>query len=123
MRDHLERFGDAVVVVVTFAPAGRLAAYREHLAVPFPILTDPDLRLYHLLGAKRAPFRDVWSVGTFRLYVRLIRKGRRLRKPAEDINQLGADAVIGRDGRLRYLSLPTSPDRRPPIDQLIAALD
>jgi hypothetical protein len=31
--------------------------------------------------------------------------------------------VIGRDGRLRYLSLPPNPDRRPPVDELIAALD
>ena len=51
----------------------------------------------------------------------LLRSGRRLARPTEDINQLGADAVIGRDGRLRYLSLPSTPDARPPVSDLIAA--
>ena len=57
------------------------------------------------------------------MYARLIRAGRRLRRPTEDIHQLGADAVVGRDGTLRYLSLPSTPDARPPISDLIAALD
>ena len=57
------------------------------------------------------------------MYARLIRAGRRLRRPTEDIHQLGADAVVGRDGTLRYLSFPSTPDARPPISDLIAALD
>lgn len=123
MRDHINRFGDAAVAVVTFAEAERLAAYQRHLAVPFPLLSDPDRRLYRLLGAGRAPARQVWSWGTMAMYGRLLRRGRRLQRPTEDTRQLGADAVIGRDGRLRYLALPSSPDRRPPIDELVAALD
>ena len=123
VRERLDEFGDAVVAVVTFAPPERLAAYRAHLRVPFAVLADPDRTLYRLLGAERGSRRQVWSVGTLRLYGRLLRDGRRLRRPTEDVRQLGADAVVGRDGRLRYLSLPSSPDRRPPIDDLLAALD
>ena len=33
-----------------------------------------------------------------------------------------ADAVLGRNGALRYLSLPSTPDARPPIADLYAAL-
>jgi hypothetical protein len=123
VRDHLDHFADAEIVVVTFASADRLAAHRDHLAVPFTIATDTDRRLYALLGAERGSHRQVWSLGTLRMYARLLRKGRRLSRPTEDINQLGADAVIGRDGRLRYLSLPSTPDARPPVSELIAALD
>ncbi len=123
VRDHLDHFDDAEIVVVTFAAPGRLAAHREHLGVPFTIVTDTDRRLYTLLGAERGTRRQVWSIGTLRMYVRLLRSGRRLARPTEDVNQLGADAVIGRDGRLRYLSLPASPDARPPVSDLVAALD
>ena len=123
VRDHLDHFGDATIVVVTFAAPDRLAAYRGHLGVPFMILADADRELYDLLGAGRGTNRQVWSLGTLRLYARLLRQGRRLRRPTEDIHQLGADAVIGRDGALRYLSLPMTPDSRPPIDKLIEALD
>ena len=123
MRDRLDQFGDANIAVVTFATPDRLAAYREHLQLPFAVVTDLDRSLYQLLGAERGTNRQVWSPGTIRMYLRLIRAGRRLRRPTEDIHQLGADAVIGRSGTLRYLSLPSTPDARPPISELIAALD
>ncbi|MEO8264574.1 MAG: AhpC/TSA family protein [Ilumatobacteraceae bacterium] len=123
MRNHLDQFGDATIVVVTFAAPERLAAHRDHLAIPFTIVTDVDRRLYRLLGAERGSNRQIWSFGTLRMYAGLLLRGRHLRKPTEDIHQLGADAVIGRDGRLRYLSLPSTPDARPPVSDLIAALD
>ena len=123
VRDRLDQFGDANIVVVTFAAPERLAAHRDHLAIPFTIVTDIDRRLYHLLGAERGSNRQIWSLGTLRMYARLLRRGRHLSKPTEDIHQLGADAVVGRDGRLRFLSLPSTPDARPPVSDLIAALD
>lgn len=123
MRDHLDRFGDARVAVVTFTTPDRLAAYRAHLQLPFDVVADTDLTLYRLLGVERGTSRQVWSVGTLRMYARLLRAGRRLHRPTEDVRQLGADVVLGRDGTLRYLSLPSTPDARPPIGELLAALD
>ena len=123
VRDHLDQFGDARIAIVTFATPERLAAYRQHLHLTFDIVADTDRTLYRLLGAERGSRRQVWSAGTIRMYARLIRAGRRLRRPTEDIRQLGADAVISRTGTLRYLSLPSTPDARPPISELIAALD
>ena len=123
VRDHLDQFGDARIAIVTFATPDRLAAYRQHLHLTFDIVADTDRTLYRLLGAERGSTRQVWSAGTIRMYARLIRAGRRLRRPTEDIRQLGADAVISRNGDLRYLSLPSTPDARPPLSELIAALD
>ena len=123
VRDHLDQFGDARIAIVTFATPDRLAAYRQHLHLTFDIVADTDRTLYRLLGAERGSTRQVWSAGTIRMYARLVRAGRRLRRPTEDIRQLGADAVISRNGDLRYLSLPSTPDTRPPVSELIAALD
>ena len=123
VRDHFEQFGDARIAVVTFANPERLAAYRQHLRLPFEVVADVDRKLYQLLGAERGTNRQIWSAGTIRMYLRLAFAGRRVRWPTEDIHQLGADAVIGRDGTLRYLSLPSTPDARPPVSELIAALD
>ena len=122
VRDHLDQFGDARIAAVTFAAPDRLAAYRTQLRLPFDVVADTDRTLYRLLGAERGTNRQVWSAGTIRMYARLIRAGRRLHRPTEDIHQLGADAVVGRDGVLRYLSLPSTPDAWPPISDLIAAL-
>ena len=123
VRDHLDQLGDALPVVVTFAhDAAQLAAYRRHLDIPFPLLSDSDRALYHLLGAGRGSIRDVWSPGTIAMYVGLIRHGRKLRRPTDDTRQLGADAVIDRLGRLHRRWLPSGPDQRPPIAELIAAV-
>jgi peroxiredoxin len=123
VRDHLHQLGDALVVVVSFAddPA-RLAAYRDHLGIDFAVLSDVDRVLYRLLGAGRGSLRRVWSPGTLALYARLLYRGRRLQVSNDDTRQLGADAVIDRDGRLRRLWLPDSPDTRPGIDQIIDAV-
>ena len=110
--------GRANIVVVTFAAPERLAAYRAHLELPFDVVADTDRTLYRLLGAERGTIRQVWSLGTIRMYARLVRAGRRLHRPTEDIHQLGADAVVGRDGALRFVWLPSthcspgSPPRR-----------
>ena len=123
VRDHLNRFGDATIAVVTFADPHRLAAYRAHLQIPFSTLSDIDRAMYTLLGAGRGTARQIWSLATLRTYARLIRGGKRLHHPTEDINQLGADVVIGRNGRIRYIALPATPNSRPPIADLIEALD
>ena len=62
VRDHLAHFGDATVAVVTFAEPHRLTAYRTHLAVPFPILSDRTRALYRLVGAGHGTHRQVWSM-------------------------------------------------------------
>lgn len=122
VRDHLSELGDAAVAVVTFASADRLADYRRHLGLSFPILADPALITYRLFGAGRGRWRHVYSPGTLRRYRRLVRAGAKLERPTEDVRQLGADVVIDRAGQLAYLALPPTPDDRPPVAELVAAV-
>jgi peroxiredoxin len=123
VRDHLDQLGDVLPVVVTFIDdLSRLYAYRNHLEIEFPVLADIDRALYRLLGASRASIVRVWSPGTIAMYARLLLHGRRLRSPKEDTRQLGADAVVDRDGRLHRVWLPPSPDARPDIAEVIEAV-
>ena len=122
MRDQLERFGDAHVAAVTFASQERLAAHRDHLTLPFPLLADPDRAIYRQFRLGRAPLRRVYNPGTLLLYAHLIGKGRKLRRPSEDTRQLGGDFVINRSGLLVRGFWPRSPDDRPSVDQLIEAV-
>ena len=124
MRDHLDELGDVQPVVVSFNDdVSRLSAYRDHLGVDFPFVSDPDRELYHELGAGRGTIRDVWSLGTLRMYARLLYQGMRLHRPIEDTRQLGADAVIDSDGRLVQVWRPDGPDHRPSVAEIAAVLD
>ena len=121
--EQRDQLGDALPIVITFAddPA-RLAAYREHLGIDIPVLADVDRAMYRLLGAGRGSLRKVWSPGTLAMYARLLRRGRRLERLTDDTRQLGADAIIDRDGRIRKVWLPPSPDARPSFADVSAAV-
>lgn len=123
MRDHLDELGDTTIVAaVTFAQQADLAPHRAHLDLPFPLLADPERTLYRRFGLGRGSLRDIWGIGTLRLYGQLIRRGRRLQRPTQDTRQLGGDFVIGPSGRLAAGFWPASPDDRPTVDQLIEAV-
>jgi hypothetical protein len=120
--ERRDEFGDAEIAVVTFTDPQRLSAYVEHLGVTFPVVTDVDRRLYQALGVERGTRRQVWSLGTLKMYGELLRSGRRLRRSHEDIQQLGADVIVTADGTITKLFLPATPDARPGVDELLTAL-
>jgi hypothetical protein len=125
VRDHIDELDGLRPVVVSFHDdPERLAGYRTYLGIDFPIVADPERALYRALGAERGRLTDVWSFGTLRMYMRLVRQGRRLRDVrllADDTRQLGADAIVDAHGRLTHLWLPDGPDHRPTIEQIAAA--
>ncbi len=124
MRDRLTELGDATVVAITFTgDPERLAAHRRHVDLPFPLLADPDRVVYRQFDLGRGSLRQIWSVGTLTMYGSLLRRGRRLRRPNQDTRQLGGDFVIAPDRRLAAGFWPTSPDDRPAVDALIAAVE
>lgn len=123
MSERLDSFPPMTIAGVTFSPVEPLAAHRAQLDLPFPLLADPERSVYRQLGIGRGSFTDVWSLGTLKLYRDLLRRGRKLRAPAQDTRQLGADIVIDGDGRLVVAFRPRSPDLRPSIEQLVAAVE
>lgn len=123
MRDHLTDLGDVAVAVITFAPVDDLAAHRRHLEVPFALLADPERVVYRRFGLERGAIHKIWRPATLALYARLIRQGRKLRRPNQDTRQLGGDFVIDADGRLAWACRPDAPDARPDVSEIIAAVD
>lgn len=123
MSDRFGKLDSVHIAVVTFAQAGELAAHRAHLGLEFPMLADPERRIYQRFGLGQGSIREVWNPGTLRLYARLLIRGRRLRRPRHNTRQLGGDFVIDTDGRLLAAFRPRSPDDRPSIDDLAAYLN
>lgn len=123
MRDRLAEFGDATIAVVTFASPEHLRAYREHLRLPFPVLADPERVLYRRFEMGRGTSRQVWNPGTLRIYARRLRPGHRAPGPLQDVRQLGGDMIVAPDGTLAEGFWPPSPDDRPTVDELAAAVE
>ncbi|MEX2031555.1 MAG: peroxiredoxin-like family protein [Dehalococcoidia bacterium] len=123
LRDHVERFGDATIAVVTFSDVERLAAYRSALALPFAVLSDSDRSVYRRYGLERGSWWRIYGVRTLREYARLLRAGRRPTRPTEDTLQLGGDFVIDPDGVIVFAARPASPATRPSVEVLIDAVE
>lgn len=123
LRDRVERFGDAPVVVVTFAEVERLAPYRSALELPFVLLSDRDRGVYRRYELARGSWWRIYGVRTLRMYARLLRAGRRPTRPTEDTMQLGGDFVIDQDGMIAFAARPVSPATRPSVEAIIAAVE
>ncbi len=118
MQEHLA--DAAPLVVVGFSPGPAMAALADHLGLTATVLTDPERRLYRLLGLRRAPLWRVYSPGTLARYAGFLRQGRRLRPAVEDTRQLGGDALVV-DGRVVRLWRPSTPDDRADPTRIVAA--
>ncbi len=126
VRDRLDQFADAEIVVIFFDSTDRLDAYRENFDIPdrVRLLTDPERNAYEAFRIGRGSWWKVWGPKTIKKYLSLIRQGRTYQKheAGSDTLQLGGDFVIGPDQHMTYVYRPPDPDSRPPVDDLVAAL-
>ena len=122
MRDRLDEFADAVVIVVAFSAPGAVAAYQRERLAPLLVLIDEDRVAYEAYGLGRGTVWTVWGPKVWRAYLRLIRQGHRFQRPREDTLQLGGDFVVAPDGRLAFVFRSADPDDRPSVEALLAAL-
>jgi hypothetical protein len=114
---------NARVVCVTFAIPAMLAVFERDLARgDIALLGDPERTLYGAFGLERASVARVWlDPRVWMRYGSLIARGRRPRPPQGDTLQLGGDALLDAEGRVRYVYRSRGPEDRPSVDDLLAA--
>ena len=122
MRDRVDDLGDAAVAIVLFTRPRNLAGYRQRFVAPLTVLTDESRAAYRAFGFPSGPWWRVWGPAVWVRYAQLLRGGARFERPTEDTSQLGGDVVVGPDGRIAYLFRSASPDERPSVDDLVAAV-
>lgn len=121
-RDFKEKGIDALAV--SFDPVERLSDYREYLEIPFLMASDPTREGYEAYGLTQGSFFQVWHPRTLWMYVKLVFRGRKLKKPKkdEDLSQLGGDFLIDASGRLLFAHASVRPDDRPPVEDILSSV-
>lgn len=109
-------------IALGFSPVDALRELAEYLKWPYRFLSDPDRSVYNRLGLGRAGPRSVFNTGTRAIYRDAARRGISIRRPVEDIRQLGGDAVSV-DGTVVALWRPESPDARPPVEAMVETVE
>jgi peroxiredoxin len=112
------------IVVISFAQPEHLLPYQKHHHWPFVILADPKRIAYQAFGLKRLSFLRVFSPSTLRLYVRLLREGKRFQNYGkEDYYQAGGDFLVDREGNILFAHRSQDPADRPDLRKLLEAFD
>ena len=107
------------VLVVTFEQAWRAEAYSKETGFPWPLLLDTDRSLYQAYGMDRGTANEVMGIHNWWLYLKLMARGGRVRRPTDDIYQLGGDVLIDPQGMVQLHYVGRGPADRPSIDELL----
>ncbi len=107
------------MAVVTFEAGPIVEAYVQDTGLGWPILVDTSLELYRAYGMGSGRIWDVWGPPAWWIYAKLLVRGRRLRIPTGDVNQLGGDVLIDRDGTVRLHVVGRGPADRPSVDSIL----
>ena len=120
-----ERIGElgAEVLLVSFEPPERVAAFVDDVPFDWPVLIDEPRAAYRAYGLSRGSIARVWlSPRTLAFYGRQLLRGRFPRRPATDSLQLGGDFVIDREGIVRFAHASREPADRPAVASLLDVL-
>jgi hypothetical protein len=109
------------VLIISFGTLPAVQAWLEETCSPFRVLLDPERLVYQTYGLERSLVRS-WNLKTIWRYARLLSSGRRWRGIQGDSAQLGADLIVGSDGRVRLAHYSLDPTDRPSVENLLALL-
>ena len=112
------------VLVISFDAAEKVSGYAASLELSLPVASDDSRAAYRAYGLASASLWNTWHPRTLWRYVKLLGRGRKLKRPEKgsDLSQLGADFVIGSDGDILYAHYSERPDDRPEIDEIFRAV-
>jgi peroxiredoxin len=122
-REEIEALG-AGVLLVAYDDRSHLEAKMLHgLALPFPLLLDPERIAYTAWGLGRTNlFGAMLSPSLNWRYFRLLLAGERFLGFAPDMLQLGGDFVIDPEGMVAFAHRMRNNGDRPTAETLLAAL-
>ncbi|MFN8546516.1 MAG: AhpC/TSA family protein [Candidatus Eisenbacteria bacterium] len=118
---EITRSGAQMIAAGLGTPADAAQATRS-ARIPFLLLSDPDRALYRALEARRMGpldlFRPAVAIGALRAFGR----GHRQVGVTGDPFQLGATAVVDRDGRVVEVRRARHAADHPPLDWIAVAV-
>ncbi|XP_037078587.1 uncharacterized protein LOC119099623 [Pollicipes pollicipes] len=116
---------DCSVLVVSFGSVEGARRWLADTGCQFPLLVDPQRKLYHALGLARS-IAKVWQHSTLQYYGGQKAAGRPLpaayRGVEDDPHQMGGDFILDGAGRLALVHCSTSPPDRPSVQHLLETL-
>ena len=97
-------------------------AFRREFDLSFPIVCDPDRRLYEAYGLKQMGLWGFASPSLLVKGVQALSQGHSMGIPTGDIYQLPGVFIIDTTGRIRFSHFARDPADHPSADTILSAL-
>ena len=124
MQQALRDRTDVFVAVVMPGDPAQVRRFRDARGVTARLLADPTWATHRAYGFRRGSLRAVWlSPATWWAYACLVARGRRLRRPEQDVYHLGGDVLIDSRGLVAWIYRGRHPSDRPSIDEIVSHID
>jgi peroxiredoxin len=124
VQKHIKKFNEfnVRITVISFADDMSLAPYKANFKWDMELVSDPTRKLYKQYGLKRGKILDILHPKTLLKYTGYILQGKKMKKPTEDIYQLGGDFILDAKGKV-FFSYPSKhPEDRPSVKLLLKQL-
>jgi alkyl hydroperoxide reductase subunit AhpC len=113
---------DTRVFVISFGTLPAVQQWMSETCTTFTVLLDRERTVYSAYGLERSRLR-AFSPRTLWLYATRHLRGKQLHSShGDDTSQLGGDFIVDKNGVLRYSYPSHDPVDRPPVDDLLQAL-
>jgi len=124
LRRHEESFSriGARVVLVGLGTCEETAAFKDRFGVPFPMIADPQKRLFGEFNLGQTSLAGLLSPGLAIKGLAAMAKGEGMGMPKGDIRQLPGVFIIDRAGRVRFSHYARDPADHPDPSRLLEAL-
>jgi peroxiredoxin len=120
-KEAFDRLG-AAVVLVGLGSVEQTAAFKERFDVPFPMIADPDKRLFEAFRLKQASAGALLSAKMVFRGVTAMAKGHGIGVPQGDVRQLPGVFIIDTAGRILFSHHAAGPSDHPRPETLLEAL-
>ena len=110
------------VLAIGFDRLERAERYLAEQELPFPLLVDPERRVYRAYGLEKGAWWRFLLPKVALGYWRMMESGAQVQRPEEDPLQLGGDFVVDPDGRLALVHPAKDPTDRPSVAALLAMI-
>ena len=120
-KDAFDRLG-AAVVLVGLGLVEQTAAFKKRFDVPFPMIADPEKRLFEAFRLKQASAGALLSAKMVFRGVTAMAKGHGIGVPKGDVRQLPGVFIIDTDGRILFSHHASGPADHPAPDVLLDVL-
>ena len=120
-KNRIEEHGAQVLLVGMGTPA-ETSAFAEKFDVPFPMVCDPDQRIYRAFDIGRMQPWEFFSPVVALKGVSAMAQGHLLGLPQGDVRQLPGVFVIDTGGSIVFRHYSKDPSDHPPPDVILEAL-